>query len=315
MVEIVLLCLGLFGLWASTELAIQGALRISEYFGLSQMFIGLTILAFGTDLPELVVSVSGAIRNLYGIESSGVIVGNAVGSSLCQISIVLGTAAICHQLTVQRRQIGGLSFGLLGSCVLLFLVGLPGFVWRPGGIVLVSVFIGYLVVLYRRERDGRESERVTDRKQGPIWRGWIFVVVGLAVLIFSSELVVQKALQIVERFDIRQSFVGAVIVAFGTSLPELALTVTAALKNKPGLSLGNIVGSNVFDCLIPVGVAACIAPLEFDRTILRFDLPYLFVVSGVFTWFLCRRAKLHRHEGAWLCVLYFVYVALKIGAE
>ncbi len=313
MLDIAVLCLGLVGLWAGTELTIRGALRISEHFRLSQMFIGLTILAFGTDLPELVVSINGALRNLRGIESSGIVVGNAVGSSVCQVTIVLGTAAICHRLAADAKQIGVMTSGLIGSCLLLFFVGIPTSVGPVGGIVLVSVFAIYVIVLYRQERDGQITNQESDQIGKNIWASWMFVGCGMALVIFSSELVLEKALRLVEMWQIRQSFVGAVIVAFGTSLPELALTVTAAWKNKPGLSLGNVVGSNIFDCLVPVGVAACIAPLKFDAAVLRFDLPYLFLVSALFSWFVWSGKGLQRHAGVCLCILFFGYVALKLG--
>ncbi len=301
------LLIGITGLWLGTELTIRKAIILTKRFNVSSVFIGMTLLAFGTDLPELIVSINGSIHNYQGIESSGVIVGNAIGSSVSQISVVMGITAVVHFLAAGKIQIRHLAVELIGSIVLLGLVAFDGVVTWNDGAILIIAFLIYFLTHLNRER-AKQIEKVEEKTLVLNTAGHTaLMIVGLAVLILSSELTVDKALIIANHWGISQSFIGAVIIGLGTSLPELAISISAVLKNKPGLTIGNILGSNIFDLLIPIGIGSLISEIYIGSEILFFDLPYLLVLSIIVIWFLNKKKGLQKKEGIGLVVLYFSY--------
>lgn len=309
--DFLLLILGLAGLVLGTELTIGGALAISRRYGLPEFVVGLLVLSVGSDLPELAVAIDAGIRNLVAGEAAGVVVGSAVGSSVAQISFVLGTAGVLTWLTLPRRYVyqhGGM---LLGATVLLGLFALDGTISRVDGGALVLVYVIYVIALLAREESGASLEALpTD---AGVFRAWLLLVVGLAVVALASELTVRSVVGIAETFGLQETLIAALIIGLGTSLPELAISVNAVLRKRVSLSVGNIVGSNIFDTLVPIGTAGIIAPLAFDRGILTFDLPWLFGLTAlVLVLFLVRRRGLQRPEAALLLTLYAGYVVLKL---
>ena len=313
MVEFLILCVGLVILCGATEISVRGAVAIAETLRVSPLVVGLTLVAFGTDLPELVVAVRGALKILDGTDVSGLIVGNAIGSSICQIAMVAGIVAFFMPVGATRRPIQFLPLRLLGAVTLLWLVSLDGEVNQIEGGILCLAFLAYVVVIFVHSRD-EDLEQVQDKhKRRRIWKAAIFVIAGLGGVLISSEIVLENALKIAEEWHLRQSVVGAVIVAVGTSLPELAISVGAALKRQPGLSMGNIVGSNVFDCLIPIGVASMISGVKVERSVLIFDLPYLLAVSALFVWLVRGGRNLSRWGGVVLVVAFAGYVAIRLS--
>lgn len=309
--DFIFLGLGIIGLWAGTELVVRKAIILTRRFNVSSVFIGMTILAFGTDLPELIVAINGAIHNFRGIESSGVIVGNAIGSSISQISIIIGVTAMVHFLAAGKIQIRHLAVELIASVILLALVAFDYVVtWNDGAILIIAFLIYFLTNLNReRAKQIKEVEEKTIVLNTTAH--FLLMVVGFAVVILCSELTINKALLIANHWNIGQSFIGAIIIGFGTSLPELAISISAVLKNKPGLTIGNLLGSNIFDLLIPVGIGSLISDIHIDPQILFFDIPYLLVLSIGVIWFLSKKRGLQRKEGIALAILYLSYAVIK----
>lgn len=308
MAQLGLLIFGLAALWLGTELGIRGALRIANYFKLSQVFIGLTILAIGSDLPELMVAIDASMLQLEGKEASGLIVGNAIGSSLNQITVVLGIGGLIGYLTLSRKSVKRDGLVLMGVLVLWFLVGLDGQVSRTEGISLLTVYIiYYLMLLYGEKVPQRLKQQLPQR----IWQELLFLVAGMVLVIFASELVVNSAISLSETWGVSQSFVAIVFIALGTSLPELALSINASIKKAPGLSVGNIIGSNIFDLLVPVGIGATISELTVESNLLLRDFSFLFVATGIVLVFFAKTKGLQKKEAASLILLYVIYIALK----
>lgn len=312
MIDFIVLAIGLAVLWAGTELSVQNATVLAQRFKLSNLVIGMSVVAFGTDLPELVVAINGAIDNLAGSESSGVIVGNAVGSCICQISFVVGIVAIFHQFPIEKKQVSIMTIGLGVAWIALFLVALNGVVGRAEGAILITLFLGYIFFLFYLRRQETEELQLGNESSNTKILPFLLLCVGLVLVAFGAEVVVEKAVIIAAKLGVQQSFVGAVIVALGTSLPELAISVSAALKNKPGIALGNIVGSNIFDLLIPIGAAAVISGVKFAPQVLWFDMPYLLMLSVLFVLFLRSKSGIQRREGICLVALYVLYLIIQV---
>ena len=310
--DFILLLIGLVILWLGTELVVNNAIQLARELNWSELFIGLTILAFGTDLPELVVAIDGAIHMAHGADSSGVITGNVIGSSICQISIVLGMTAMFRYVFLGAVQIRYMAIELIGSIILLSLVSIDGIITWNDGALLIIAFAIYFFTHIQREYSGEHRVEKKGRNTRKIpYRQLLLIILGLGGVAFGSDLAVNHALNLAGIWGVRQSFIGAVIIGLGTSLPELAVSIKSVLKNQPGLSLGNIIGSNMFDLLIPLGVGSLIATINIPASMIWFDLPVLLGITAVVLWFLVWKRGIQKPEGIGLVMLYLAYAIVK----
>lgn len=310
MQEVFLILLGLTGLWLGTELVIKGAVNIAEYYKLSQVFVGLAILSIGTDLPEIVIAINASVHNVIGnTDTSGIIIGNAIGSSFSQISLVLGSVGLLGYLTLKKRHLFEDGIMLLGSVLLVILLAFDGKITRVDGIVLIVVYLIYYFRLFHQERIGIKIKKEFSKH---IRKDILFLIIGIIIVIFTSELVIDNSISFAEKFDIKQSFVGIIIIGLGTSLPELALALNAVRKKASGLSVGNLIGSNIFDILIPVGMGASIAELQVEKNLIFFDLPFLFILSFIVLFFFHKKKGLQKTEAIILIGIFIIYAFLKI---
>jgi len=310
LLDIIFLVLGLLGLWGGSLLTVRGAVDLSDRHGLSHGFVGLTILAIGTDLPELLVSVSGSIEQLRGIDASGVIVGNATGSAIVQGTLVLGVAGLAGYLSVAPRLIWRDGVTLLICAAIVGLLAFDGRVGRYEGAALLLVYLIYMAALVQAENhSGGEPRTPAKGRMHPL----MAIGIGLVTVILAAHTVVTEAVQLAEAWGMTQTMLGVLIIGAGTSLPELALSVGAAKEGHASLSVGNIIGSNIFDLLVPVGLAATISPLHVARTTVWFDLPASALATVALLIFLVRRRGIQRPEAIALVVLYVGYVALRIA--
>jgi cation:H+ antiporter len=308
--DLALIFLGLLLLWGGTEFVLFGAINIARRYGMSEILIGLTILAIGSDLPETVVAIHGAFLQLGGVDTSGLVVGNAIGSAFGQIGLVMGIAGVIGYMTLSERFVfmhGGM---LLLSVILLFLAGQDGMVSRIEGGSLVAAFIIYLGMAFRTNASVEKG--YVEVRETVIYY-WSAFVAGLIVVYAGSELTIDSTTALAHEFGVSQSLIAIVIVGIGTSLPELTISVTAALKKQGGLSVGNLIGSNIYDSLVPVGAASIVAPLSFERGLLWFDLPVLLCLSAVTLIFFRRKRGLQRSEAIVLLLVYVGYIAIKIA--
>ncbi len=305
-----LVLIGLFGLWLGTRWVIAGALGLAKRYSLSHSFVGLGILALGTDLPEVFVSLNASILHLKGIESSGIITGNAIGSSISQITVILGIAGLLLSFRIEKKDFNRDAFFLLSSILLLYFFGFDGFISRFEGAVLITAYLVYYVILFRGEHTN-EDDNVTGKTL--TIPGIIFnLILGLGVLIYSSHIVVENAMMLAEHWGVAQSFVGIAIIGLGTSLPELAVSIGAAINKSPKMTVGNIVGSNIFDGLIPIGLGGVISTTNMEDVLVKFDLPFTFAVTLLVLLFLRTKRGISTFEGIILILVYLVYIYLKI---
>jgi cation:H+ antiporter len=307
--DFLVLITGVAGLWLGTELTIGGALAIARRHHLSEFFVGLVILSIGSDLPELAVAVDAGLKGLLGQDASGVVVGTSVGSVVAQIGFVLGLAAVISYLTLPRRFVIRHGSVLLGATLLLFAVAFDGQVSRLEGMLLIAAYGAYVLALMNGANAPDEQPRALA---GGGFGSWLALVAGLGVVIASSEVTVNSVVHIAQQLDISEAVIAVLIIGLGTSLPELSISISAILKKRTELSVGNIIGSNVLDTLLPVGVAAVISNISFERQLLFFDLPFIFVLTSVVLAFFLTRPGVTRREGFVILAMYGSYVTVKL---
>jgi cation:H+ antiporter len=307
--DFILVICGIVGLWLGTELTISGALTIAKRHQLSDFFVGLVILSFGSDLPEIAVAVDAGIKTRLGLDASGVVVGSAIGSIVGQIGFVLGLTGLITYLTLPRRFIFQHGAVLLGATVLLFLVAFDGTVTGTEGLILITLYLIYVFVLLKGEKVPEQPlEPMVDGRFNP----WLLLIVGLGALIASSELTVSSVVNLATTFEVSEAVISVIVIGFGTSLPELSISISAILKKKTHLSVGNIIGSNILDTLLPIGIAAIIAPVIFERPFLLFDLPYVFLLTLITLIFFVRIRGLQKFEAGIILGFSLVYIGIKL---
>ena len=309
MTEFALLIAGLAGLWFGTEITIRGAVTLANRLGISEFIIGVAVLSVGSDLPELAIAVDGALKAFGGGDASNVIVGTALGSYLGQLGFVLGFVALFQQLTLSHGTILRHGAALVGALLLLALFGYDGVVTRLEGVLLVAAYVGYFAALFLGP--GSFTTEEAEQKPTGLAMAWVLLLVGLVIVVVAAEMTVSSAIRLAVAMDISEAVVSIVLIGLGTSLPELSISLGAALKNRHSMSVGNLIGSNVFDTLVPVGVAAAISTIGFDSGMLAFEIPYLILLTVVVMFFFWRIPGIQRHEAVIILLMYFGYVAWK----
>lgn len=280
---------------------VDGASGIADRFGVPQLVIGLTIVAMGTSMPEAAVSIAAALKG-----SAEITIGNVVGSNIFNIFIILGITASIIAVKVAKSTIKiEIPYMLLITLLLLGLGYTGNVVSFVEGIVLWAAFIIYLVYLFRMAKQDQEEVKEQD-KQKSLVKMVLSAIIGLAVVILGSDIAVDAATNIATFIGISERIIGLTIVAAGTSLPELVTSISAALKGKADIAIGNIVGSNIFNILFVVGTAALITPVVFEPNFIIDML--IAVAAGVILW-LCvfKKSELRRTGGIIMLVCYAAY--------
>ena len=312
MLDFLLLVCGLAGLWIGSDTLIKGAMALADRYRLSDALFGMLVLAIGTDLPELFVAFDASFRSLAGEELSGIVIGSAVGSTIAQFALVFGVAGFIGYPPMQRKFLPRNAFFLVGGIVALFLFSMDGRISRPEGALLIMYYAAYLAVLILRrveiDDDGAEVVHMLA------WRAWLKLAWGLVLLLIAAELTVVYAAEFAIEVGLSNIAVSAVVIGMGSSLPELSVSFVALLRKRGGLSVGNLVGSNVLDTLLVPGIAAVISPLVIPPAILFIDLPVLLVSTLLVLLFLyVTRRGVRGPEAAILLLLYISYAAVRLG--
>ncbi|MGB5336292.1 MAG: sodium:calcium antiporter [Woeseiaceae bacterium] len=312
MLDFLLLVCGLAGLWLGSEVLIKGAMSLADRYRLTDAFFGMIVLAIGTDLPELFVAFDASFRSLAGENLSGIVIGSAIGSTIAQFALVFGVAGFIGYAPMKRMFLPRNTIFLVGSIVALFLVSLDGRISRLEGGLLILYYAAYLAVLvFRRvEVDDVDAEVA----HMPAWKAWLILAFGLVLLLLAAELTVVYAAEFAKAVGLSNIAVSAIVIGLGSSLPELAVSFVALLRKRGGLSVGNLIGSNVLDTLLVPGSAAVISPVIVPAAILFVDLPALMVVTLLVLLFLyVSRRGVRGREAVILLLVYFTYVAVRLG--
>ena len=289
------------------DLTVDTASRIAIDLGMSQTLVGLTIVSIGTSLPELVTSVVAARKNEVDMA-----VGNIVGSNILNILIILGITAVITNVSIQKSTFYYEIPFMLIITVILMIFGITGSkITFMEGVIFWILFLLYLGYLYVMSKKGTEQEE-ENVKDIPVWKCLLFMVLGGVMVVMGSDFAVSGATEIARFFGMSERFIGLTIVAFGTSLPELVTSVTAARKGNAGIAIGNIVGSNIFNILFVIGTAALICSVPFERKFIIDTI--IAVLSGVLLWGGTIKKKELRKPCGILMLLgyaaYFVYLCV-----
>ncbi|MBQ3721439.1 MAG: calcium/sodium antiporter [Fibrobacter sp.] len=326
---IVAVVLGLGVLVWSADKFVDGAVGVAKFCGMSTLLIGMVIVGFGTSAPEMVVSAISAMQ-----DAPELALGNAYGSNIANIALILGVTAIISPVIVVRKALVRDLPVLIAVTAVAIIQALDGSISRLDGIVVLLVFAGVMtfnVVSELRQKKGVAAEETVASESGEsenlsLGRSILWLVLGLALLVASSRALVWGAVEIARALGVSDLLIGLTIVAVGTSLPELASSIAAARKGENDLAIGNIIGSNLFNTLMVVGIAAMIAPMHsFSASILSRDLPVMAVLTVLLLLFGLpvrksrvgadgkRIGRINRLEGTVFLVAYVGYIGVLIA--
>jgi cation:H+ antiporter len=310
---IVFLILGLGLLVGGAEYLVRGAARLALTFGISSLVVGLTVVAFGTSSPELAVSVMSAFKG-----QADLAMGNVVGSNIFNVLLILGLSAVIIPLVVAQQLVRFDVPVMIGVSILLFGLGMDGNIGRLDGVLLFSGVVGYTVFLIRQSRREANAEVKAEYESefgGEAQSsGWLknvgLMVVGLAGLMLGSHWLVESSVTIARAVGVSELVIGLTIVAAGTSMPEVATSVVAALRGERDIAVGNVVGSNIFNILCVLGLGSLVAPAGIDvsNAALRFDIPVMIGVAVACLPVFFAGYRITRWNGAAFLAFYTAYL-------
>jgi cation:H+ antiporter len=315
-IPLFVLIVGFILLIKGADFLVDGASSFAKRFGVSDLMIGLTIVAFGTSAPELVVTLQSALNG-----TTDIAIGNILGSNIANILLILGVCALVRPLLVQRTTTWKeIPFSLLGAIMLLVLVndayftsGMANTISRADGIVFLGFFVIFLYYVFGSAKDTTSEasgEDVETTKLRPLPVAGGLVLGGLALLVLGGKWVVESAVTLATLWGMSEAVIGLTVVAVGTSLPELATSLVAVKKGKVDIAIGNVVGSNIFNIFWVLGFTALFVPLPFTVSS-NMDV-YMVLISSalLFTWmFVGTKHVLQRWQGIVFLVLYVSYIA------
>lgn len=314
-----LFIIGFFLLVKGADLLVDGAASIAKKLKISAIVIGLTIVAFGTSMPELIVNIFASING-----NTEIAIGNILGSNIANILLILGISAVIYPIAAKKNTIlKEIPFSLLAALTIGFVANdalLDGdkvsVITRIDGLMLLSFFVIFLYYTFGITKSDDDIVEEQDGKRYSYGKSVAFIILGLIGLTVGGKWIVEGAVKIAELFNVSQSLIGLTIVAVGTSLPELATSAVAACKKQTDIAIGNVVGSNIFNIFWILGVSALIRPLPFEREsnydILMTMFASLFLLLVMF---IGKKHVIERWQGAIMIVTYFAYIAFLIASR
>ena len=295
---------------------VESSTRVAEYFNVSKLIIGVTIVSMGTSLPELCVSLSAALGG-----SANISIGNVVGSNIANVCLILGITAVIITLPIARSVIRRDLMILLAATLLFAFSLIDSEINMLEGIFMLLLMALYMYLTFKsvkKDPQDKEEEPKSEKKHN-IWISLLLVVVSCAGLIAGSELLVYGAENIARSIGVSDRVIAVTVVAIGTSLPELTTSIIAAIKKELDISVGNIVGSNIFNICMIIGLTSCVTPLEAEENILSFDVWFLLaslLLLGITVFPIKGKTEIVRIEGILLLLLYIgYYVAMGMTGQ
>ena len=307
--KIILLITGLVVLILGGDFLVKGASNIALRLHISPLVVGLTIVAFGTSAPELLISIKSALSG-----SPDMTMGNIVGSNICNLALVLGVTAVVRPIAVQRNSIKIDWSMTMGSSLLLYYLVREGYVNQYEGIIFVALLSLYIFFVIRKSRKDTKAQLEIYKELDigrsittPIWKDVLFILAGSLGLFFGAEWFVGGAKSLASAMGVSERIIGLTVVALGTSLPELVTSIVASFKKETDLALGNLMGSNIFNILSILGITSIIKKISVNDTIYSVDMIWMLVITLIILPMMISRKRMGRIEGGLLLGIYFYY--------
>ena len=306
--QIVLIVIGFLLLIKGADILVEGSSQIAKKLHISEIIIGLTIVSIGTSMPELFVSTTSALEGYSDIS-----VGNIIGSNICNLLLILGLSAIIRPVTFKRQtKLVENPLSIIFSIIFLIICNVNRDISRKDGVILITLFVLFLIyTIYMGVRSQKNSVivQLEGNKHISYIKNINLILLGILTLKIGGDIVVENAKLIAIALNVSEKVIGLTIVAIGTSLPELFTSITAAIKGDSDIAIGNIVGSNIFNMLMIIGIASIIKPITYNVTY-NFQMIVLFIGMTLMMCFpfLKPKGKLSRWKGFVFFILYLIYL-------
>ena len=300
-IDIFFLLIGTTMLYFGADWIVRSSVSIAKKSNIAPIIIGLTIVAFGTSLPELIVSITAALN-----DSSSLSVGNAVGSNIANIGLVLGLSSLIFPISCVYKKIKKDLWINIIITIIFVLFAFDGLISRFEGMIMFFCLIYYILLCISEEKDDEEiPDNIISNN-----RIFLYLLGGIFVLAYGADLFVDGAISLAKKLGISEAVVGVSIVAFGTSLPELATSVVAAFKKESDISLGNILGSNIFNILCVLGISSMISQLDSPIQMMNREVYFLFILGFLLIAISKMNQPISRVSSAILLIIYFYFIYL-----
>jgi len=314
------LILGLATLIVGGEFLVNGSVGIAKKFHISTLVIGMTVISFGTSAPELIVSVKAALSG-----SPEIAIGNVIGSNIANIALVLGITVMIFPIIVDRNS-KIIDWPMMMMSSVLFYVFAKWFggytILRWEGAILFGILIGFIYYLISNSRkktkaniNNAETDHVDESKEVNVGKSVLYLFIGLVGLYFGATWLLDSAVQLATDFGMSKSVIGITIVAFGTSVPELVTSAVAAFKKETDISIGNLIGSNIFNIMAVIGITAMVKPIEVTEAVINYDFIWMLAIAFGLLPLMLIGKKLGRLKGVMLFGSYVVYITLVVMAS
>ncbi len=299
------LIIGLVLLFFSSEWLVNNASSIAAAYSVKPIIIGLTIVAFGTSAPEFLVSLFASFSG-----ESGISIGNILGSNVMNIALVLGISIIVKPIDINAKgKINNELFFMIGISITFWVMCFDGCIGRLNGFFLVAMLLIFLVYSYFTSKNGNGcSEQQTGNKKENA-KNLLLISLGIFGLCVGANLVVTNAVILANYFNISKTFIGISVIAFGTSLPELATSVIAAKKGESDIAIGNVIGSNLFNICMVMGFVGLLSPIHVENGLNKFEFPFMIIISIFLCIFLYISHSLNRKHGLFFLVTFIMYIS------
>lgn len=300
--QVLLLIFGIVVVLKSADWLTNGAVGLATKLGISQIVIGLTIVAIGTSMPEFFVSIVSAIKGTPDLA-----VGNIVGSNIFNVLLIVGVAATVAPIAIQRATVRrDIPIAIVASIMLTFMM-LDDNISRIDALILFAAFIAFIWITLRNSKNDANEKDASTEKVIPTWKSVLFIIFGLVGLVLGSNIFVDNASSLAHGWGISDAVIGLTIVAGGTSLPELATSAVAARKGDSGIAIGNVLGSNVFNILMILGLTGIISPMHIQN-ITYIDMAVMVISMVLFWLFSFTKLRVERWEGCVLIACFLGYI-------
>lgn len=313
LLNVLLIIIGFILLIKGADFLVSGSSKIAKKFHIPEIIIGLTIVSIGTSMPELFVSITSAVEGY-----SDMALGNVIGSNICNLLLILGLSSVIRPIKFQKEtRIIELPLSLFLTIIFWIICFSNNFISKAEGIFLLVLFLGFIVyTIYMSlhgDKNEKKSQEVLKEERGKffIFKNVVYIIIGIIALKYGGDFVVDNSVEIAELFNISDAIISLTILAIGTSLPELVTSVTAAIKGNSDIAIGNIIGSNIFNMLMIIGVSASIKPITYNPSynIQMIILLIAIVFLALFP-FIKPKNEMSRGNGIVYIITYIVYMVL-----